>query len=34
MSKEMKLKGNKVGNIYLTFLESSKIENCLVSNSS
>ena len=33
-SKEMKLKGNRIGNVYLTFLESSNTENCLVSNSS
>ena len=34
MSKEVKLIGNRIGNVYLTFLESSKIENCLVTNSS
>ena len=31
-SKELKLKGSRVGNVYLTFLGSSRMENYLVTN--
>ena len=30
--KEIKLKGKRVGNVYLTFLGPSSLENCLMSN--
>ena len=33
-TKELKLKGNRVGNVYLTLLGSSRMENCLVTNTS